>query len=136
MMITCTFRSSRLSKLKLNQAMNTIEQASQRDPFPPDGLWDVYAMIACSLGRYGDAIAAYHRMGELPPWGFGFLAIAHGGLGQMAEARANAALYLQRSRRKSVDGFFRGDPFQEPEVLARFRKHLIDAGMPEHDPET
>src|SRR5262245_869465 len=58
------------------EALQCLDLAMQRDPFPPAWAWEVRGSVLYQLKRYDEAIAAYLRVGEHPFWVPALLAAA------------------------------------------------------------
>ena len=87
-------------------------------------------IILTANERYEEAIAAYSRMSDPPPWGQVYLAICHERLGQPEEAKACLARATGRLN-TSISGFLSVEQHQDPGVIERLAASLARLGMPE-----
>lgn len=116
-----------------DDALAEMAAVFRSDPMPLDWYWDVLAMAQTAAGRYGEAIASYKRMVDVPYFSYGYMAICHVGLDQLPEARTCAARYVAGGHPDTVSSFLRMEPYGDPAVVARFRAALLAAGVPEGD---
>ena len=113
------------------EAIQLLDAAMQRDPYPPTWIWEVRGGVLYQLKRHEEAIAAYLKAGPHPWWMPGLLAAAYAQLGQPEEARKAIAAILQ-SKPDCVLGTFERLAIH---VVPRVREHFLDglrkAGLPE-----
>ena len=115
---------------RTNEALAEIDAVLRRDPFLPDWIWDLFGMAFTVAGRYEEAIGAYNREVQVPPWGYAYMAICHVSLGHSDETRQAMARYREVTPAASVATFLSSEPYRDPTTIARFRDALLKAGCP------
>ena len=111
------------------EAIQLLDAAMQRDPYPPTWMWEVRGYVLYHLKRYEEAIAAALKGGSKPYWMPGLLAAAYAQLGQSEDARKAIATLLKLKPDCVLDTF--ATLVTHPHI----REHLLDglrkAGLPE-----
>jgi TolB-like protein/Flp pilus assembly protein TadD len=114
-----------------DEAIDVLDVAMHRDPFPPQWLWECRAIALMQARRHADAIEALGRMSDPHVWDHAYLAACHAQLGHAAEARAAAAEVLRLDPRFTVRRYGEIEWFKNPAD----HEHLLDgmrmAGLPE-----
>jgi len=116
---------------RVEEALESLDLAMHRDPFPPAWFWEVRAIALLVARRYEDVIEALRRMPFLHAWDHAYLAACHAYLNRAAEARAAASEVLRVDPNFTVSRYARVEGYTLPADL----KHLLDglrkAGLPE-----
>jgi adenylate cyclase len=112
-------------------ALESLDEAMKRDPFPPPWFWEVRAMALFQQKCYIEVIESINRKSPLKHWDHAYLAGAYIRLGKDAEARAEAAEVLRMKPDFSTAAYAIEEPFKN----RADQKHLLDAfraaGLPE-----
>jgi adenylate cyclase len=116
------------------RALEVLEAIIRLDPFPPSNTFGPMGTANYMLKRYGDAVHWYRECISRQPrlhWPHANLAAAYAQLGQLAEARAEAAEVLRIYLGFTIEIIKRFLVFKDPKDA----EHLIDgmrkAGLPE-----
>jgi class 3 adenylate cyclase/TolB-like protein len=114
----------------IETALESMQFALRRDPYPRTWYWDAYGMTLTASGRYAEGLAALDRVPDPQVWTHGFRAVCHHHLGKAEAARESV-----RQARALVPGFnieraLRSDPFKAPEIVERISSALLAAGLP------
>jgi adenylate cyclase len=120
--ITCDRANWLLSVDRLEEALQHLDAALRRDPFPPVWAWEVRGSVLYRLARYEEALAAYQKIDNDYFWIPGFIAACYGQLGRRQEAEHALADFHKVSPGTTVatiDGLF-------PYVGRTWLKQLID----------
>ena len=116
---------------RLDEALQCLELALQRDPYPPSWTGEVRGHILYHLKRYDEAVAVLRRVRAQAYWIACFLAAAYAQAGQLGDAGRELANL--RSLRPDVSLASIARWYQLPGQ--GLRDHLIDglrkAGLPE-----
>ena len=81
---------------RAEEGIELIHQAMRLNPFHPEWYWTDLAIASYAAHRYEEALDANRRLaGHGKPWYLARLAACYAQLGQMGEARAQAAKVLQ-----------------------------------------
>jgi TolB-like protein/Tfp pilus assembly protein PilF len=116
---------------RTDEAIDVLDIAMHRDPFPPQWLWECRAIALMQARRYADAIEALGRMSDPHVWDHAYLAACHAQLGHAAEARAAAAEVVRLDPQFTVRRYGEIEWFKNPAD----HEHLLDgmrmAGLPE-----
>ncbi len=113
------------------EALDSLDIAVRRDPFPPDWYWEARAIPLLQERRYQEVIQTINRMTRLHSWNHAYLAIAYAHLGQLAEARAEAAELLRLKPDYSPAWISAQEPYKNPAYLQHLLDGLRKAGLPE-----
>jgi TolB-like protein/Flp pilus assembly protein TadD len=116
---------------RLDEALKTLDNALQRDPYPPTWAWEVRGGVLYQLKRYDEAINAYLKVGADPYWMPGLLAAAYAQSGQLNNARVEIATLLKRKPDATVKTFRELAIFVDPSLTDHFLDGLRKAGLPE-----
>lgn len=116
---------------RANEALESLDAAMHRDPFPPAWFWETRAIALFVARRYEDVIRALAHMNHLHAWDHAYIAACHAYLNRPAEARAAASEVLRLDPQFTVSRYAQAEAYTLPAEL----KHLIDgmrkAGLPE-----
>jgi TolB-like protein len=116
---------------RANEALEILDIAMNRDPFPPAWHWQIRGIALLHARRYQDVIDSLSRMNRLHAWDHAYIAACHAYLDRAAEARAAAVEVLRVDPRFSVSRYAQVEAYTSPADL----KHLLDgmrkAGLPE-----
>jgi TolB-like protein len=109
---------------RFSDALQYLDVALQRDPFPPAWMWEIRGTALLQSKRYEEAISAFQRA-PIPPQNFfthALLAAAFAWAGEMDNARRELALTHQSNPEFSIERFRL--PFAEEE-----HRNLIIDGL-------
>jgi tetratricopeptide (TPR) repeat protein len=117
---------------RLDEALQGLDAALQRDPYPPIWMWEVRGLILFHLRRYDEAIAALQRQTRGgPPWTSALLAATYAQAGRLDEARQEAAKSRAAHPSITIAKWAADSVYAD----VAFRDHLIEglrkAGLPE-----
>jgi adenylate cyclase len=113
------------------EALQTLSDALQHDPFPSDFHWDI-AAIAFIIGRrYREAVEALMRVEEMAPWNHLYLAAAYGQLGDLDMARTEAAETLKMQPAFTIQRHMLVESFQNAADAEPLVEGMRKAGLPE-----
>jgi TolB-like protein len=70
-----------------DEALVEITEAQRRDPYAVGWYDDFRGIILTTAGRYGEAIACYAKMADVPRWSLVRLVVCHFELGEMKQAQ-------------------------------------------------
>jgi Flp pilus assembly protein TadD len=90
---------------RLDEALQCLDVALQRDPYPPTWVWEVRGSVLYDLRRYDEAIAAYLKVGTNPFWMPALLAAAYAQAGQLDNARRELANLFKIKPDVTIDTF-------------------------------
>ena len=114
-----------------NEALEILDVAMHRDPFPPAWIWEVRGIALLHARRYEDVIDSVSRIGNKYAWDHAYIAVCHAYLNRPAEARAAASEVLKVDPHFTVSRYAQVEAYTAPADL----KHLLDgmrkAGLPE-----
>ena len=111
------------------RALEMVDRAKRLNPHYPDiYLWSE-ADALFSLRRYREVIACIGQMRD-PAEGSRLLAASHAYLGEVEQARRNAAIVLRRQPGFRVDDWISIQPEADPAEAEHFREGLLLAGLP------
>lgn len=79
---------------RLDEALDVLDLAMRRDPFPPTWAWEVRGSILYQLKRYDDAVAAYSKVGRDYFWMPALLAASYAQAGQGENAATALRQFL------------------------------------------
>ena len=100
------------------EALQCLDLAMQRDPFPPTWVWEIRGFVFYQLKRYEEAIAAYLKGGENPYWMLALLAAAYAQAGQFENARRELVRLREIKPDVTLDTF--------SELAITCTEHLLD----------
>jgi TolB-like protein len=129
--IACDRANFLLCADRLDEALQILDAALQRDPFPPTWAWEIRGSVLYCLKRYEEAIAAYRKVDAGYSWMPAFLAASYAQAGQMENARRALSEFLTLK-----PGVTRGN-FDKAllSTSGKWRAHVLDglrkAGLPE-----
>ncbi|WP_162918438.1 adenylate/guanylate cyclase domain-containing protein [Taklimakanibacter deserti] len=113
------------------EALEILDAAMLRDPYPPVWYWDVRGCALFDLKRYEEAINAFQNM---PPERFfipASLAAAYAMAGQIRRAQEEANLAQRLKPDLSISDIAAFSPYANETLLAPFLQGLRIAGFPE-----
>jgi TolB-like protein len=116
---------------RVSEALAAFDRALQRDPFPPGYYWETRSVALILARRFQEAIDAIRRMKRLFSWSHADLAACHAHLGQMDEARAEAAEALRMQPHLTVSWLLQEEPFKYPADAEPLIEGMRMAGIPE-----
>ena len=112
-------------------AVNELDLALTRDPFPPSWHWEVRAIATLALRRYEDVIEATSRMSELYAWNHAYLAAGYAHLGNTEGATAEKDQVLRMQPNFTISYFLISEPFKNAADAEPLVDGLRMAGLPE-----
>jgi adenylate cyclase len=116
---------------RLDEALQRLDAAMKRDPFPASWIWEVRFFALFHLKRYNEAVAALSNMANLHDWHHAFFAAAYAHANRMDDAHAAVVRYLEATSNASIALVAASEPYSDRRLL----EHLIDgmrkAGLPE-----
>ncbi len=111
-------------------ALESMQFALRRDPYPRTWYWDAYGMTLGASGRYAEGLAALERVPDPQTWSHCFRAICHHHLGRTEAAREAVRQARLLAPDLNLARALRSDPFQAPEIVERISSALLAAGLP------
>jgi len=114
---------------RMEEALQCLDLALQRDPFPPTWVWEVRGGVLYQLKRYDEAIAAYLKAGENPFWMPALLAAAYAQTGQLENARRALAKLREIRPDVTLDTFSELGIYEDRSRAAHFLDGLRKAGL-------
>jgi adenylate cyclase len=114
---------------RLDEALQCLDVALQRDPYPPTWVWEVRGGVLYHLNRYDEAVAALLKVGTNPYWIPALLAAAYAQAGQLDNARREVANLLKIKTDATLDMFFALSIHDDPSQADHFLDGLRKAGM-------
>jgi TolB-like protein/Tfp pilus assembly protein PilF len=116
---------------RLEEGLQILDLALQRDPYPPSWARDVRGLILYHLRRYDEAITTLRGMHSRHFWGSARLAASYAQTGQLADAREE----LRQCVRARPDASLARIALEIGYADQTLRHHLLDglrkAGLPE-----
>lgn len=116
---------------RVEEALEILDMAMLRDPFPPNWFWEVRAIALMQARRYEEAIDALSQMSEFHIWDHAYLAACHARLNCAPEASAAASEVLKLDQSFTVRRYGQLEWFKNPAD----HEHLLDgmrkAGLPD-----
>ncbi|MGH6855242.1 MAG: adenylate/guanylate cyclase domain-containing protein [Blastocatellia bacterium] len=116
---------------RTSEALEKMDIAVQRDPFPPEWYWEARAVPLLQEKRYEEMIQAYDHFTELQVWHVPYLAVCYAQLGRIEEAKAQAVELLRRKPDFSMKWIIAMEPYKNPADLEHLVEGLRKAGLPE-----
>jgi TolB-like protein len=111
------------------EALQCLDLAMERDPYPPAWVWEVRGTVLYDLRRYDEAIAAYLKVGEEPYWMPALLAAAYAQAGQLENARRQLAQLQSIRPDVTLDTFATLAIYEDRRLTDHFLDGLRKAGM-------
>jgi adenylate cyclase len=111
------------------EALECLDLAMQRDPFPPTWVWEVRGCVLYDLKRYEEAIGAFLKGGEYLYWMQALLAAAYAQAGQLENARRELARLRRIKPDVTLDTFATLAIHDDPNRVEHFLDGLRKAGM-------
>ncbi len=116
---------------RTGEALEKMDAAVERDPFPPNWYWEMRAIPLLQEKRYEEMLEVYERIDRLQVWHHPYLAIANAHLGRIAEAKAHAAELLRLKPDFSAKWISAMEPYKNPADLQNLLDGLRKAGLPQ-----
>lgn len=116
---------------RANEALENLDRATQRDPFPPIWFWENRANALLAIRRYEEAIQALTRMNYLHAWDHAYIAVCLAYLNRDREARAAAAEVLKADPYFTLSRYAKVEGYILPTELEHLLEGLRRAGLPE-----
>jgi adenylate cyclase len=116
------------------RALEVLEAIIRLDPFPPSPTFSGMGVANYMLKRYGEAVHWLHESISRQPslqWPHVALAAAYAQLGQLAEARAEAAEVLRINPGFTIESTKRFSVWKDPKDAERGIDGMRKAGLPE-----
>jgi adenylate cyclase len=116
----------------LNEALQGLDAALQRDPYPPSWVWEVRGLILFHLRRYDEAITAFRRQtGGGPAWTSALLAATYAQAGRLDEARQAATRSHAIDPSVTIAAFATSSVYADTTLRDQLLEGLRQAGLPE-----
>jgi len=112
-------------------ALQCLDAAMQRDPFPAAWVWSVRWRVLFHLKRYEEAIAALRNMVRVSVWHHAYLAATYAHLGDPDNAHCELAAFLQAKPGATLATIAAADPYADKSLLQQLLAGLSKAGLPE-----
>jgi adenylate cyclase len=112
-------------------ALQCLDAAIRRDPFPATWAWSVRWRVLFHLKRYEDAIAALRNMAKASVWHHAYLAATCAHAGHPDDARRELAAFLQAKPDATLAVIAAADPYADETLLDHLLDGLRKAGLPE-----
>ena len=116
---------------RAKEALEALDMALQRDPFPPAWFWEVRAIALLVERRYEDVIQALARMDYQHAWDHAYIAACHAYLDRLSEARAAASEALKGDPHFTISRYAQVEGYSMPSELAHLLEGFRKAGLPE-----
>jgi TolB-like protein/Flp pilus assembly protein TadD len=116
---------------RVEEALIEFDKALQLDPLPPRYYWESRSVALVQARRFLEAIDAIRRMNRLFSWNHAALAACHAQLGQMGEARAEAAEALRMQPNFTVSWLLQEEPFKYSADAGPMVDGMRMAGIPQ-----
>jgi tetratricopeptide (TPR) repeat protein len=116
---------------RLDEALQSLEGAMQRDPHPPSWVWEVRGLVLFHLRRYDEAIAAFLQQSDEPLWNPVQLAAAYAQAGHVDQARQEIARLLASNPNASIGYFAPLMIYADTALRDQLLDGLRKAGLPE-----
>lgn len=114
-----------------DEAVQSLNAALHRDPFPPAWVWDFLGIALFQARRYQEAIEALNRLPKLERWDYYYLTASHAHLGELEQARTSGAEVQRVHPSFSLGQVGLTEPFKDPGDLAYLLGGLRKAGLSE-----
>jgi len=116
---------------KSEEALQRIDAAMKRDPFPATWIWEVRFRALFQLRRYNEAIAALNHASAHGDRHYAYLAATCAHLGRIKDAQAAVRGLLQEMPAASVTRIAASEPYSSPHHLDHLIEGLRKAGLPD-----
>jgi TolB-like protein/DNA-binding SARP family transcriptional activator len=113
------------------EALEMLDLAMKRDPFPPTYFWGVRMVALLVLRRYDEVIGAIARKTYLAAWDHAYVAACHAYMNRDQEARAAASRVLKMDPKFTVTRYGLTEGYKSASDL----RHLLDGMRMAHLPE-
>ena len=113
------------------EALAGLDDVLLREPFPPNWYWEVRSVVLLAARRYRDAIEAIGRISRVQDYNHAYLAACHAQLGQMEEARAEAAEALRLRPDFTIGWLMLSEPYKNPADAEPSLEGMRKAGLPD-----
>jgi TolB-like protein len=114
---------------RADEALQALEAAMRREPFPHTWFWEVRFTALFQLKRYAEAIAAIGNMAILHPLHHAYLASALAHAGRLDEARDEVAKILAGRPGANLAYVAAAEPYSDPALLEHLLDGLRKAGL-------
>jgi hypothetical protein len=114
-----------------DEALEGLDIAMRRDPFPPNWFWEVRGQALLQARRCEEAIDSLSRMSDFHAWNHAYLAACHAYLNHEAEARAAATEARRMDSHFTVSGYGQLEWFKTRDDLEHLLNGMRKAGLPE-----
>jgi len=114
---------------RAEEALQALEAAMRREPFPHTWFWEVRFTALFQLKRYGEAIAAIGNMAVFHPLHHAYLASALAHAGRLDEARDEVAKILAGRPGATLAYVAAAEPYSDPALLGHLLAGLRKAGL-------
>jgi adenylate cyclase len=116
---------------RADEALESLDAAVHRDPFPPAWFWETRAIALLVARRYEDVIQALAHMNHFHAWDHAYVAVCHAYLNRPAEARAAASEVLRLDPQFTVSRYAQIEDYTLPVDLKHLVEGMRKAGLPE-----
>jgi TolB-like protein len=116
---------------KFDEALQALDEAMRRDPFPPTWAWEVRGSVLYQLKRYEEAAAAYSKVGRDYFWMPAYLAASYAQAGQRERAAASLRQFLSVKPDITCSTFSQFHRYGSGAWRAHILEGLRKAGLPE-----
>jgi TolB-like protein/DNA-binding SARP family transcriptional activator len=117
---------------RLDEALQGLDAALQRDPYPPSWVWEVRGLILFHLRRYDEATAALRRQTRGGPvWTSALLAATYAQAGRLDEARQEAAKSHAADPTITIAMIAANSVYADAALRDQLLEGLRKAGLPE-----
>ena len=111
------------------EALRRLDEALQRDPFPPSWHWGNRATALLRLEKFEDAIAAVDRKSQTFWWDHYMRAVCYMYLGKTHEAQVEVAELQKQRPGVSIREIMKAEPFKHEIDTLRLTEGLRKAGL-------
>jgi len=116
---------------KPDEALQFLDSAMQREPFPPTWLWHFRCFTLFQLKRYDEAIAAFRNMANTFYMHHAYCASAHAHAGRLDEARREVTTLLDSRPGATIALVTAEEPYANQALLGHLLDGLRKAGLQE-----
>lgn len=116
---------------RLDEALEALDAAIERDPFPATWHWDVRGYVLFHLERYAEAINAFRSVRAQPFWIIGMLAAAYGQADLPDDARRELKRYLELKPAATLASVADKIVYAKDAMRQRWLEGLRKAGLPQ-----
>ena len=114
-----------------DEALQSLDAAMRRDPYPPTWIWDIRWCALFHLKRYEDAVAALRNMATFHFWHHAYFAAAYAHAGRQDDAARALAGFLEVRPAASLALVAAAEPYADPALLDHLLDGLRKAGLAE-----